>query len=126
MLRSKNVDSWMAELDPSVRQIAQAVRGLIEDTSSGLTESVKWSQPVYSGRSNVLYIGATDSYVKLGFFRGGYLIGAAHELDGEGKSMRHVKIRAPEDLDVTQLAAWIREAVELDRTLSARSRDHSA
>ena len=119
VLRSKNVDSWMAELDPSVRQIAQAVRGLIEDTSSGLTESVKWSQPVYSGRSNVLYIGATDSYVKLGFFRGGYLIGAAHELDGEGKSMRHVKIRAPEDLDVTQLAAWIREAVELDRTLQA-------
>ena len=49
MRRSKNVDSWMAELDPSVRQIAQAVRGLIEDTSPGLTESVKWSQPVYSG-----------------------------------------------------------------------------
>ena len=119
MLRSKNVDSWMAELDPSVRQIAQAVRGLIEDTSSGLKESVKWSQPVYSGRSNVLYIGATDSYVKLGFFRGGYLIGAAHELDGEGKSMRHVKIRAPEDLDVARLATWIREAVELDRTLQA-------
>ena len=103
VLRSKNVDSWMAELDPSVRQIAQAVRGLIEDTSPGLTESVKWSQPVYSGHSNVLYIGATDSYVKLGFFRGGYLIGAAHELDGEGKSMRHVKIRAPEDLDVARL-----------------------
>ena len=119
MRRSKNVDSWMAELDPSVRQIAQAVRGLIEDTSPGLKESVKWSQPVYSGHSNVLYIGATDSYVKLGFFRGGYLSGAAHGLDGDGKSMRHLKIRAPEDLDATQLAAWIREAVELDCTLQA-------
>ena len=119
MRRSKNVDSWMAELDPSVRQIAQAVRGLIEDTSPGLKESVKWSQPVYAGRSNVLYIGATDSYVKLGFFRGGYLSGATHGLDGEGKSMRHLKIRAPEDMDATQLAAWIREAVELDYTLQA-------
>ena len=119
MRRSKNVDSWMAELDPSVRQIAQAVRGLIEDTSFGLTESVKWSQPVYSGHPNVLYIGATDSYVKLGFFRGGYLSGAAHGLDGDGKSMRHIKIRAPEGLDMNQLAAWIREAVELDCTLQA-------
>ena len=117
MRRSKNVDSWMAELDPSVRQIAQAVRGLIEDTSPGLKESVKWSQPVYSGRSNVLYIGATDSYVKLGFFRGGYLSGAEHGMEGEGKSMRHIKIRALEDLDITQLAAWIREAVELDSSL---------
>ena len=119
MLRSKNVDSWMAELDPSVRLIAQAVRGLIEDTSFGLTESVKWSQPVYSGRTNILYIGATDSYVKLGFFRGGYLSGSARELDGEGKNMRHVKIRAPEDIDMNQFAAWIREAVELDRSLPA-------
>lgn len=118
MRRSKNVDSWMAELDPSVRQIAQAVRRLIEDTSPNLKESVKWSQPVYSGRSNVLYIGATDSYVKLGFFRGGYL-GGTEGMDGEGRSMRHVKIRAPEDLDVTQLAAWIREAVELDSILPA-------
>jgi hypothetical protein len=117
--RSKNVDSWMAELDPSVRQIAQAVRGLIEDTSPGLTESVKWSQPVYSGHYDVLYIGATDSYVKLGFFRGGYLSGAAHGLDGDGKSMRHIKIKAPEDLDMAQLTAWIGEAVELDRSLPA-------
>ncbi len=109
----------MAELDPSVRQVAQAVRGLIEDTAPGLEESVKWSQPVYSGRSNVLYVGATDSYVKLGFFRGGYLGGAARGMEGEGKSMRHVKIRALEDLDVTRLTAWIREAAELDSILHA-------
>ena len=117
MRRSKNVDSWMAELDPYVRQIAQTVRMLIEDTSPGLRESVKWSQPVYTGRSNVLYIGATDSYVKLGFFRGGYLGGAAHGLDGEGKNMRHIKIRALEDLDPARITAWIGEAVELDRSL---------
>ena len=106
----------MAELDPYVRQIAQAVRMLIEDTSPGLRESVKWSQPVYSGRSNVLYIGATDSYVKRGFFRGGYL-GGAEGMGGEGKNMRHIKIRALEDLDPARITACIGEAVELDRSL---------
>ncbi len=119
MRRSKNVDSWMGELDPSVRRIAQAIRDLVEDASPGLKESIKWSQPVYAGRSNVLYIGATDSYVKLGFFKGGYLSGAACGMDGDGKSMRHVKVRDPEDLDRARLTAWVREAVELDSRLPA-------
>ena len=119
MRRSKNVDSWMAELDPSVRQIAQAVRGPDRRHVTRLTESVKWSQPVYSGHYDVLYIGATDSYVKLGFFRGGYLSGAAHGLDGDGKSMRHIKIRAPRRSRHEPARRLDTRAVELDCTLQA-------
>ena len=117
MKRSKNVDSWLAELDPSVRQVAQSIRGLIEEISPDLRETVKWGQPIYSGNSEVLYIGATDSYVKIGFFRGGALGPSVSGMDGDGKNLRHVKIRALDDLNPRRLAMWIGEAVDFDQRL---------
>ena len=53
MGRSKNVDSWMAELDPSVRQIAESIRSLILNTAPELNETIKWSQPVYQKSGDI-------------------------------------------------------------------------
>ena len=114
MARSKNVDSWMYEQDPSIRQIAQAVRDLILDAHPELKESIKWSNPVYSGQDDVFYISATEKYVNLGFFKGARLTDPRGHIEGTGKSMRHLKVRAPEDIDPGQLTAWIDEAVALD------------
>ena len=114
MPRSKNVDSWMGEQDPSIRQIAQAVRNLILSTAPDLRESVKWSNPVYEKRGKVAYVSATDAYVTLGFFKGAAISDPRGSIDGTGKDMRHVKIRSLEDMDMDQLSAFVAEAVELD------------
>ena len=115
MARSKNVDSWMAELDPSVRQIAQAIRDLVLNTAPGLKETIKWSNPNYSKNDNVFYIAATEKYASLGFFRGASLTDPQGRIEGTGKNLRHVKVKALEDLDGEQMAVWITEAVGLDQ-----------
>ena len=114
MPRSKNVDSWMSEQDPSIRQIAETVRNIVLNAEPQLREAVKWSNPVYESKGKIAYISATDAYVNLGFFNGAALADPAGKIEGTGKSMRHVKIRSVKDLDADQVTAWVSQAVLLD------------
>ena len=42
MADEKTVDSWMEELDPSLREVAQTLRGLILQSVPDISESIKW------------------------------------------------------------------------------------
>ena len=119
MPRSKNVDSWISEHDPSIRRICHTLRDLILATEPDLRESIKWSNPVYEKRGRVAYLSATDNYVTLGFFNGATLSDPEGKIEGMGKMMRHVKVRALEDIDEGAVVSWIREAVVLDEAAHA-------
>ena len=108
MPRSKNVDSWMYEQDPSIRLIAQALRDLILDIAPDLKESIKWSNPTYERHGNVAYISATDSDVTLGFFNR-----VITDLDTSEK-LRALDIKSLEDVDVAQITTALNEALTLD------------
>ena len=114
MARSKNVDSWIAELDPEQRRIASALRELILDAEPGLKESIKWSNPVYEKAGNACYLSSNDTYVTLGFFRGAHLTDPESRIEGTGRNMRHVKFRALEDIPQERVKAWVGEAVALN------------
>ncbi len=112
--RDKNVDSWMYELDPSVRQIALAIREIIFDTLPDVRESIKWSQPVFRTDRDLFYINGTEKYATLGFFVASSLSDPDGKLGGTGKRVRHLRVRAPEDIDRDQIVAWLREADGVD------------
>ena len=118
MARSKNVDSWMAEHDPSIRQIGETLRNMILAADPELRESVKCGNPFYEKSSRVFYLAATDSYVNLGFFNGAALADPESRIEGTGKRMRHVKVRALEDIDADQFSTWIEQALALDKEAS--------
>ncbi len=112
--RSKNVDSWIAEHDPSIRQIATFIRDLLWQEEPDFKEGIKWSNPVYEKRGKVCYLSATDYYVMLGFFNGAALTDPEGRIGGSGKRMRNLRIRSLEDIDADQVRSWIREAVDND------------
>jgi hypothetical protein len=114
MPRSKNVDSWISERDPSMRRVCNVLRDLILATEPRLKESIKWGFPIYVKTGRVFYLSATDRYVALGFFNGAALSGSEGKFEGTGKRVRHLKVRAVEDIDEGALDSWIREAVALD------------
>ena len=114
MPKSKNVDSWISEHDPAIRQICNALRHIILSAEPDLRESIKWGNPVYERTGKVFYLSATDSYATLGFFNGASLTDPNGRIEGTGKKMRHVKVKAMEDIDFQQLDSWVREAVALD------------
>ena len=114
VFRSKNVDSWIAEHDPSIRQVCNFLRNMILEVDPELKETIKWGNPVFVKRGDVFYLSATDSYVQFGVFKGALVEGQMENVDDKGKGVRYVKVRALEDIDSEQFQSWIRDALVLD------------
>jgi hypothetical protein len=114
MVRSKNVDSWLYEHDPYLRNIASSLREIVLEEGPGLKESVKWGNPIYEGRRRVIYLSATEDYVTLGFFSGANLRDAFNRMEPSGRRMRRFRVRALEDIDESQVRAWIKEVLVAD------------
>ena len=115
MPQDKSVEAWMARLDPSLTVTPQDLRHLVLQAVPGLTESIKWGNPVYETEGKVCYIAATSKYVSLGFFNGASLTDPEKRIEGTGAKMRHVKVWRVADMDRDQLTAWIQEAVALNQ-----------
>ena len=117
MALEKTVDSWMSRLEPDQRPIAEALRNLVleAEPDPDAIGAIKWGNPTYEKQGRVCYLAATKSYVSLGFFNGAGLTDPQGRIEGTGRKMRHVKVRALSDIDQQQFAAWIREAVAFNR-----------
>ena len=110
----KTVDAWMSDLEPPLREIAQALRQIVLHADPALKEAVKWGNPVYEKNGPVCYLAATVAYVNLGFFKGASLVDPKGRIEGTGKKMRHVKVRSLGDIESEQFRNWVCNAVGLN------------
>ena len=92
------------------------LRKLILDAAPGIMEGWKWNTPVYSGKKNVVAIGAFQDHVKLNFFQGAAL-NDPHGLFNAGldaKTSRAMDIHEGVVINEAALKELIRAAVTLD------------
>ncbi|MBT8179264.1 MAG: hypothetical protein HKP60_09120 [Eudoraea sp.] len=82
-----------------------------------LQEELKWGAPVYTfNRKNVLGIMAFKHHFGIWFFNGVFLTDPLSVLEnaqeGKTKAMRHWKFTRNDDIDVTSVLAYAKEALE--------------
>ena len=115
----------LKKLSPSVRAIVQAARRTVKAAAPGAAEITYQSQPPRSssymwkmvryardGR-NVVGIGAFSSYAALFFYRGREIDDGSGLLQGGGKEMRSITLRAPVDAARPAVARMVRKAFTL-------------
>ncbi len=110
-----SVDALFRELPDSYRSIAEELRATIRSEAPDLREVVKWNNPFWVGRSNVICLQCYPDHVNLGFLRGAEIVDRFPQLEGTGKGMRHVKIRAAAVARSPAVRAMIRAAARLDQ-----------
>ena len=76
------------------------LRELIFETIEGVQENYKWSRPVYGVNSNSVYLQRTKKHVTLGFFDATSIKDELGLLEGNGKDMRHIKIKDTNDMNL--------------------------
>ncbi len=108
------MDRLLADLDTSQREVARALREFILEAAPELGEVVKWGTPCYVGRKLVCSIATHSDHTNLEFYHGTSLPDPKRLLEGTGKSLRHVKLRAADDVKPALLTPLLREAVEID------------
>lgn len=96
--------------------LVQAVRSLARRTLGPLDEEVKYGGVLFS--SNGVQVGGVFAYaqhVSVEFSRGAAIQDPFGYLEGAGKSRRHVKLRANEDIGRKHLAGYLPLALEASR-----------
>ncbi|HEX6812143.1 MAG TPA: DUF1801 domain-containing protein [Planctomycetota bacterium] len=104
-------DLYLADQPPKNQTIIKALRKFVKRTAPKLQESVKWGNGCWLGATvPVCYVYSADGYVQFGFFRGASLDDPRSLLEGNGQYVRHIKVRAVEDIDARTFGALLRQA----------------
>ena len=109
--RDPAIDAWLADRPPALAPVARAwfdrLRrcgdDVLELMHDGLATACIDDAPV-------AYVGVFAAHVDVGFFQGAALADPAGLLEGQGKRMRHVKIRPDVPIDEPALEALVAAA----------------
>lgn len=107
-------DDYVAGQRPQNRAIIGALRDFVKRVEPGLSETVKWGNGCWVGQKGpVVYVYAATGYVQFGCFRGSSLKDPRGLLEGEGRYVRHIKVRDPSEIDERAFTALLRQAGRL-------------
>jgi hypothetical protein len=111
--RDPAVDAWFDGRPAQLARIARAWFTRMRDCGPDVRELLHDGHPTACvGEAAFGYANVFTAHVNVGFFRGATLPDPARLLLGEGKYMRHVKLRPDVSLDDAALARLITVAYE--------------
>jgi len=122
MPKPKTVHAYFDALEPNQLAIATTVEDAIKTRWPNFTVKLAWGFPCWSGNERVFSIIAHADRCNLQLWQGATLADDyLGRIEGTGKSLRHVKIYHPSDLD-DELLDIMERAVALDATNPTRVR----
>lgn len=111
MKRYASFGEYLADQPRKNQTIIRALRKLVKRVAPELHESVKWGNGCWvNGESPVSYVYSGEDYVQFGFFGGSALEDPKGLLEGQGKFVRHIKVRKSSDIDERAFGALLRQA----------------
>ncbi|MBK8163129.1 MAG: DUF1801 domain-containing protein [Gammaproteobacteria bacterium] len=119
--RDPAIEAWMhghaGELGAIARHWFEVMRGCGDDVRELLHDG---HPTACVGDAAFAYVNAFRAHVNVGFFRGAGIADPAGLLEGDGRYMRHVKLRPGGDVDAAALTRLIETAcADMRRCLQA-------
>lgn len=109
-------DEFLANYPPEMQAISQRLRTMLKDARPDGQE-VLYAKDNHIGYSftgksgdRILYICPMKNYVRLGFMRGARLPDPDHLLVGEGKWLRHIKIKTMDEANRPAVESLVKAA----------------
>ena len=104
-------DQYLADQVHRNQGVIRALRKFVKGVAPQLQESVKWGNGCWvQGKVPVAYVYSAPDHVQFGFFRGSALRDPSGLLKGEGKFVRHIKVRKRSDIDERAFGILLRQA----------------
>jgi hypothetical protein len=114
MKKYTSFDDYLKDQNPKNQAIIHALRRLVKRVTPALSEAVKWGNGCWvSGNNPVAYVYCAADHVQFGFFNGSSLKDPRGLLQGQGKFVRHTKVRDPSTIDERAFVALLRQAARL-------------
>ena len=102
----KEIANYIDKQSPPQKEILKQVRKVILETIPGCEEKITWG--VIGVAGGKFYIAAMKNRVHVGFAINGLSKEEISLFEGSGKTMRHIKIHSPADIDEKKLVTLIK------------------
>jgi hypothetical protein len=108
------IESWFDMLTDEQRPTARALHAAVTAAAPALHATVRWGNLVYQHEgTNALAIVPHKSHVNLQLFRGAAVAPMYPQLEGNGRGVRHLKLRGgPEAVDADFIARITAAAID--------------
>ena len=87
--------------------ILEELRQLIHEVVPGSSEAIKWGFPVFAKDKDYAYLRFSKKHITLGFYNIDKIEDPDNKLEGNGNTLRHIKIRKKEDIDESLISKWL-------------------
>lgn len=112
---SRPVDDFVARrVLPEHRPVVALLRKLMRDHAPAAREQIAYGIPMWKAKGWVAFLSPTKRDVTFGFAYGGEFTDRYGLLRGAGKKSKHVKLRSVDDVNVTALRSYLRQAMARD------------
>ena len=109
--RHPDVEAWLRQRDGQLGTIARQWFDVLRDCGDEVRELLHDGHPTACVNDAAFaYVDAFKAHVNVGFYRGAELTDPTGLLLGNGKLMRHVKIRPGDGVDATALTDLVHTA----------------
>jgi hypothetical protein len=111
-----NINEYLEKYNSEMSALALKLRNLILEMFPDMDEIIKWKNLVYEKNGYVCAILIHKNHVNLEFWRGTELQDPKSLLEGTGKKLRHVKIKAMSEIDNDYIKKLLEESIELNKS----------
>ena len=111
---TEQVRAWLENLPgekrPTIHALRRAIGAVVPEAHEIIYHDALGYGPTDAGFDRILYITVFEKYLNLGFFYGGYLPDPEGLLVGNGKRMRHIKIRSLQEAENPAIMQFLVQA----------------
>jgi len=89
--------------------ILETLRKIVHETIENVSEEIKWNMPVFNNGKDFAYLRFAKKHITLGFYKIDKLIDPDNLLEGEGNTLKHIKLRSVDDIKPKIISKWLQQ-----------------
>ena len=90
----------------------EELRKLVHESVENVTEEIKWNMPVFAKTKDFAYLRFAKKHITLGFYHIDKLKDPDNLLEGEGNTLKHIKITEFDSKLKQQIKKWLKQITE--------------
>ena len=87
--------------------ILDTLRKLVHETVDNVSEEIKWNMPVFNNGKDFAYLRFAQKHITLGFYNIDKILDPNNLLEGEGNTLKHIKIKNTGEIRKEVISLWL-------------------
>lgn len=106
---NKKVSDYFNNATEEQIAVLNELRKLIHDTVDNVSEEIKWNMPVFNNGKDFAYLRFAKKHITLGFYNIDKIKDTDNLLEGDGNTLKHIKIKKADDIKPKVIAEWLKQ-----------------